>query len=351
MSVDTSPKDSRQETRSVAEQAADWVVELADGGAQEHAAFLEWVKESPRHVEEYLLAATVYRSLNGVDGAREIDVDAALAEASLNVVALGAGGKVAPAQKLRSRRQRLFAAAAAVTLAVAVSTAWWMFGMLPTWSTELGELRSVELTDGSVIDLNTQSQIRVHFSDRERSVRLLAGEALFNIAPDATRPFVVYADKATIRVLGTRFNVYQRPGDTAVSVIEGAVQISSVRPASSVGDPAATETATTRLIAGKGARVSASGAITRVDKVDPEKVTAWRDRRLVFVDDTLADIVAEFNRYNASPRLRVEGAFANERQLTAVFDAGDPQSLVQFVRTLGEFSVDTTDEEILIRER
>lgn len=349
---DHSTRERRNDTRSIAEQAADWVVELADGGPQEHASFLKWVTESPRHVEEYLLAATVYRSLDGVDASREIDLQQTLSEAALNVVALEANAVSAPAPPVsRARRWGWPALAAVAALISALGVSWWMLAKDTTYSTGFGELRSIELADGSVIDLNTQSRIQVHFSKDERTVQLLSGEALFKVEADATRPFTVHADKATIRVLGTRFNVHRRAQETAVSVLEGAVRVSGEHVGGvATAGPASKLAGVTELTAGNGARVSSKGEVTSIVHVDTDQVTAWRERRLVFVDDKLADIVAQFNRYNASPHLRVEGDFANNRQLTAVFDSRDPQSLVQFLRMLGEFEVESTGDEIVVRQ-
>jgi transmembrane sensor len=329
--------------RSVTEQATDWVVELADGGEQTRADFLNWLTESPRHVEEYLLASTLYKALDRVDTARQIDLSAALAEASFNVVSLKAAAIDSPqtAQASPVRRRRWSAIAAALVAACLLGVWWAIPKDRGNYSTGIGELRSIELADGSVVDLNTQSRIEVRFSEGARAIRLFTGEALFKVESDPTRPFVVYADKAVIRALGTQFNVYRRPRETAVSVIEGSVQISSNSPTPPVE----------KLIAGKSARISSSGEITQVASLDSVKVTAWRQRRLVFVDDTLADIVAEFNRYNSAPHLRVEGVYAHTRKLTGVFDAGDPQSLVQFLQNLGEFSVNATADEIVVRER
>ncbi len=361
MTAENSDRARRRDERSVAEQAGDWVAELADGGPRERAAFLEWVTESPRHVEEYLLAATLYRTLDRVDSRRQIDLTELLADAALNVHSFKAPAADAPQTPRRPRNKRRWqlASAAAFAAAGAVALAWWIAPRDHlTYSTGIGELRSIELADGSVVDLNTQSRVEIAFSKQARSVRLLSGEALFKVESDLERPFVVYADTAVIQALGTQFNVYRRPGETAVSVIEGAVQISSRGPAlvqapagKSSDGASATGPVSAQLTAGKGVRISSSGLLEPVIPVDPVKVTAWRERRLVFVDDRLADIVAEFNRYNASPHLRVDGAYAQTRELTGVFDAGDPQSLVQFLENLGEFSVDTTAGEIVIRQR
>lgn len=288
----TSTQSHRQEERSVTEQATDWVVELADDGdAQTHAAFLNWLTESPRHVEEYLLASTLYKALDHVDSAEQIDLSAVLAEASFNVVPLKASVvDYAPqaVQASRAKRFRWAAMTAALTAACLLGVWWVVPKERVNYSTGIGEQRSIELADGSVVDLNTQSRIEVRFSENARSIRLLDGEALFKVESDPARPFVVFADKAVIRALGTQFNVYRRSKETAVSVIEGSVQISGDT-GTALQTPASSTSPAAKLTAGKSARISSAGEITQVASVDAAKVTAWRQRRLVFVDDALGD--------------------------------------------------------------
>lgn len=95
----------RQDRRSVAEQAADWVVELTEAGAEERAAFTAWLTESPRHVEEYLFAANLYKELDGVDSKRQIDVRTVLADARTNIVSLQDEPHLTPALSPPSGRR------------------------------------------------------------------------------------------------------------------------------------------------------------------------------------------------------------------------------------------------------
>ncbi len=348
----------RRDRRSVTEQATDWVTELADGSADTQPAFAEWLKESPRHVEEYLLASALYKALDRVDAGHQIDVQAVIAEAAGNIVSLDEA-PVSVATPVRKRHRWRVGLTAAAAFAGLAFGGWLLVsaGNGTRYTTDVGEMRSVELADGSVMELNTRSRVQVRFSDTERSVRLLSGEALFNVALDPNRPFVVHADTAAIEALGTRFNVYLGASETTVAVIEGAVQISS--PATPLVEPAdggaaqtpASPLPATKLTAGRGAKILPDGRITELTPVDPAKVTAWRQRRLMFVDEPLQNIVAEFNRYNSAPRLRVEGGYARARELTGVFDANDPLSLVQFLEKLEGFTLQSTPQEILIRAR
>jgi transmembrane sensor len=231
-------------------------------------------------------------------------------------------------------------AAGVVALSIALAFVW--HSTRPqTFATAIGEQRAIELEDGSVIQLNAHSHVAVHLSRQARDVRLLDGEALFKVAHDPTPPFRVYADDTVIRAVGTQFNVYRRANDTTVSVIEGRVEISrETSPARSPG----------QLSAGETARITAAGAITRA-RGDTTEATAWRQRRLIFRDSTLGDIAAEFNRYNRTPQITVEGDALRARRYGGTFDADDPESLVDFLRPDENLEIIHADANLLVRSR
>ena len=245
-----------------------------------------------------------------------------------------------PADKVsRSRRLSLRWSLAAGVLIVAVS-AGLFFGTIQNatieYVTGLGEQRSVLLDDGSMVVLNTQSRLEVSYSESARLLRLTEGEALFEVEQDVSRPFLVETISAVIRVTGTQFNVYERDGETAVTVIEGIVEVApkaapvARQPGPSLESLSASgETAT--LAVGDHAVVK-SGSVsieaTKVENLEP--VTAWTERRLVFSETPLSQIVAEFNRYNRQ-RLVLDDAAVGELELSGVFGAHDPESLVLFL--------------------
>lgn len=340
----------QDEMNSIAEQAAGWLLELETGGTPEQEAFRRWVGESPLHVEAFLWASSVDELLTHVDPAREIAIDLTPAHphpaAVVNLAEYAA--QVDPPQRQHEFRWRWAAAAAIVAL---IASGWWLTSDSRGWqsySTAIGEQRSVLLADGSTVHINTGSRVDVRFSPQGRDVRLLAGEALFNVQRNPARPFRVHAAGAVVQAVGTQFDVYQRAANTMVSVLEGRVKISSepkVKIAPSAVPPAHT------LDAGEQADVSATGTITQHSHMDAVQVTAWRQRRLVFSNDTLADIAAEFNRYNEAPKILVEGDATRERRYAAGFDADDPESLLQFLAKDPTLEVERTAGELVIRSR
>lgn len=334
---------SREETQRsiIAEQAAQWLCNLREADEAQQQQFLAWLKQSPRHVKEFLFADTVWRE---VEQARfvALDLNALIGEAranqnSVNVIPLANEDAETPKQIRPARHRWLALAAGTALIAVGASlTAWWMM-RAPDYSTTIGEQRSLRLDDGSLLQLNTHSRVEVHYSERVRELRLVEGEALFTVQRDAMRPFLVHAGNTVIQVLGTQFNVYRRPEGTTVAVISGAVQV------------IADQKPPLRLDAGQEVRIAKSGKLLQTQS-EVSDALAWRERRLVFRGETLDAVAAEFNRYNKR-QFRVEGESAKQKLLSGTFDADDPDSLVLFLRRLSDLAVESNEDRLLIRAR
>ena len=274
-----------------------------------------------------------------------------VADVKANVVALKSPNVVPAARpdKSRARGRWMVGAAAAAMIAVVAMVAArgpWMAHEMHV--TGLGEQSSFTLTDGSVVHLNTQSRLRVQLTDTAREVTLFSGEALFQVARDPQRPFRVTAANTVVEAIGTRFNVYHDPVQTAVTVVEGEVAVSQLdlTDKSPTGGVVRLPEDVLTLTAGEQVAIGPSGAIQRQDLPDTVGVTAWRERRLVFRADTLSTIAEQFNRYNRV-RIEVRGNAAN-RQLTGVFDADDPESLVDFLRDAPMVRVTSQENRIMI---
>jgi transmembrane sensor len=334
------------EPPTLAEEAAHWLVELEEPDGATLARFAAWLETSPRHVEEFLLASAVWKEFEHFDAARRFDIEKLIDEARNNVRTVGlapSGGAPTSPSRAQTRNVRWIAlAAAAMAAAIVVGIAVWQAPRLQpeSYATVRGEQRALKLEDGSVVYLNTQSRVQVQFSKEARVIRLLEGEAMFNVEHDAARPFRVLAGSTVIQAIGTRFNVYRSAAGATVSVVEGVVQIS----------PEATSAAPPRVSAGEVARISADGAIVTRAVPDLAQIVSWRERRLVFRADRLEDVATQFNRYNAV-QIRIEDDAVRGKQITGVFDADDPRSFVQFLQRDGALEVTDGDGEISIRRR
>jgi transmembrane sensor len=299
----------------VTEQAARWLMELQTEGPVHYPRFAQWLRRSPEHVEEFLAITSISRQLDGFDRERRIDIASLLADDGAEIIHLTQ--RVQPSPPVRSGW--VFGLAAACVLLGALLLMIWIPAKSETYSTRVGEQRSVKLMDGSLIQLNTRSEVSVRFSEQARTVRLLEGEALFTVEPDGKRPFVVITETATVRVLGTQFNVYRSSaGTTTVSVLEGKVSVTPV--ASGMEE-------SRQLAVGEQAQVEYGRLEARRSNVT--ETVAWRERRLVFHDKPLKEVAAEFNRYNTL-QIRIEGDIAHE-PFSGVFAADRPESLVSFL--------------------
>lgn len=351
--------------RQILDEASSWFVDFRVGDVDVTARqrFDEWLRASPEHIRAYMEIAQVYvdvptpRQLPSVD---ELIARARVAD-TVNVIPLDRPvGSQAPrveavAEELgasgtdrqQPRRRAVRALAAGVALV-------WVGGGLLVgytltrdrlYTTEIGERRSITLTDGSTIDLNARSRIRVHFSKAERDVELLDGQALFEVAKDAARPFVVKSDGTWVRAVGTQFQVDRKSSGITVTVVEGRVMVlaagaeggSGPRPLPtprqvehSRADRADASGESTSLSAGEQVTVF-DGVMAQPQRANIAEATAWMQHRLIFDGSRLGDVVGEFNRYN-SRQLVVEGGELQDLHISGVYASTDPASLIRFLK-------------------
>ena len=319
---------------AIIEEAARWAVCLGarEVSAADRRRFVAWIKRSPVHLDEYLRIESTWGDLGRVDPENRIDVATLLArsEADADVIELTPGAMRSVSVR---RRAHLLIAALAASIVLGIAALLWYHTQVAGWYvTGIGEQRTARLDDGTTIVLNTGTELHVEFTEQLREVRLLKGEALFNVARDAERPFRVSTDRTIAQAIGTSFVVRRQAEQTIVIVIEGQVAVAAqsnlVEP-----DLAGLPRESLRLTAGVRAHV-ADDAIETAPVANPAAVIAWRSGRLIFDGETLAEAVAEFNRYNEVQILVEDPQLAGER-LIGVFDAHQPQSLVLFLERSG----------------
>jgi transmembrane sensor len=248
-----------------------------------------------------------------------------------------------------SGRRQLARVAMLSLAAVVVAAAWLVQGY---WlsaidlRTSVGEQRSVTLADGSVVFLNTNSELKLHWTKHERRIDLLRGEARFQVAKNPARPFVVATQEATVRAVGTVFNIRKAEAITQVAVLEGRVEVNAIPreleenayPTRDAGQPAAQMMPDLLLAAGQRAAVTRRGVEANVGP-PIERVAAWTERRLVFRGEALSAVVAEFNRYRLQALVVDDPSLAVIR-INGVFDLDDPASLVTYLRNFESVRVE-----------
>jgi transmembrane sensor len=347
-----------------AEQASAWVSALAKPGSDRHEEFIAWLKESPTNVREFLLAYAIEQSLDQLDSQRRCDIDLLLAQINPRVTSLPVtDAVVSRPESLHPPTHRHWWYKVAAGIAAIGLLSWALSERQAGWrefDTGTGEQRALQLEDGSVVHLNAHSRIALNFSAAARDVKLVEGEALFDVHHDAKRPFRVFIRDAIIRDVGTRFNVYSRSDSVTVAVIEGSVELTAVpaanAPAVSLSskshEPGSSGRAASHIIvAAQQAQVDRDGVVTVATVPDIAEATAWWQRRLVYHKETLARIVDDFNLYNRR-RIRLEGEEVMKRAYTGVFDADDPDSLAQVLASDPELIVERpADNTIVVRAR
>ena len=343
---------------SVSEQAAHWWAVLHSEGTTENDAreFGDWIARSPERVEAFLQTARLMRALKSretrwPDTPIEELIRAAKAAVPEPEALPGrSGGPHPSALRFRAPQvRRWMPYAATAVLALALAGAWLLFTGPREYRTRFGEQRSVLLEDGSRVTLNTASRIAVDLTENRRLVRLLEGEALFEVAHDGARPFEVEAGHTLLRAVGTQFDVDLRANRTTLTVVEGKVAVVSEGEATGAAgapeDPKANRAQTRRGSAGAATPspliVAASERliITGAGSGAPQPVanvaaaTAWVQRRLVFDHRPLAEVVEEFNRYNRTP-IVLEDPRLSQEEVTGVFQSDDPASFLSFLASL-----------------
>lgn len=188
----------------------------------------------------------------------------------------------------------------AASIVAAALLGWWQFWPVTiTYRTDLGGFSRVPLADGSVVSLNTDSEVRVRLSRASREIVLLRGEANFDVAPDHGRPFDVHVESAVVRAVGTSFDVRRLDRDNVeVLVTEGRVTFDV---ASGAQEELKTGQAPVAVVAGQTA-TSRGGRlkIQTINHAETARRLAWESGSISFQGESLADAIAEFNRY--SPR-------------------------------------------------
>lgn len=200
---------------------------------------------------------------------------------------------------MRSRKRWLYpwaSAAFVASMAATFATFWWN-GQPKTYSTGVGGFQHIVLADNSAIDLNTDTEVRVALSKVLRDVELVRGEASFAVAHDTSRPFIVKAGGTAVRAVGTKFDVHRLGDSVEVTVDEGKVAIGEVQLLEAKVE--AFPPNIPQLIAGQTATASGEGVkLKQLAKNELAQKLSWQNQTLAFDSDTLADVVAQFNRYN-----------------------------------------------------
>lgn len=331
----------RRDELDIAAQAAQWFTTLEEDPVSDRAAFVEWLTRSPLHVQEFLNISAVHRMFENIDPEHQLDVAGMLDSTADRIAHLPSASRRGARLDPHRSRQTFWRTGLAAGLLLFVG-AWWIHSALldgQHYATVVGEQRTLPLADGSLVYLNTASEVAVKYSVRARDVRLDQGEALFAVESNPRHPFRVHAGDAVIQAVGTQFNVRLDARGTHAAVVEGSVVVTDATGRQ------------VKLATGESVDIDKDGAIVARSHIDAARITAWRQRRLVFEEDSLTDIAAEFNRYNRALTIRIEGDGIGDRRFTGTLDADHPQSLLRILAETDDLTFEKKSGELVIRQR
>lgn len=350
--------------RQIIDEAASWFVEFRAGDidTQARKEFHQWLRRSPDHIQAYLDIAATYAELPAPNGELDVQalIDAARPSPDPNVVPLElpflevpgsvVSGISGLTRSARTRSSRALAIAASFLLATtAIGT--WLYIARDTYTTSIGEHRSLTLADGSTVELNSRSRIRIRYTDDERRIVLLDGQALFQVAKNARRPFIVHVNDTQVRAVGTQFDVYRKPSATIVTVIEGRVAIlptSNTETAGAAPSAPVTAAAPSAIFLGAGEQLTVGPKTApKPHAINPNTATAWTQRQLIFENASLNEVAEEFNRYSARTIIVETGNF-DTFHISGTYSSTNPESLLRFLRVQPGIKLVESDSEIRI---
>lgn len=317
------------------EHALNWVVKQASGSfdAEEQRAFEAWYDSNTRNQGAYLRAQAIWHSL-----------DKTTIQQNLRPSVPGAiaGPPIRGVVKPTRRRLLIGGGSAAIAAGLAGAVVFSKLTSNTMLSTATGEIRKVPLADRTMASLNSGTQMQVRMTPRLRRVVLVEGEALFEVAKNPERPFVVEAGDIRVRAVGTAFSVRRHDLGADVFVTEGVVETWSDR--GSAGRQ--------RLSAGQVAFVPNDAGTIRVSTAPGqiERRLAWRDGKVILENETLSQAVDEFNRYN-TVKLVIGDPEIRNRRFVGQFRLDQPEDFANTVQSLLGVPVSKHQGEIILGDK
>jgi transmembrane sensor len=319
----------------IQDEATEWFIRFCedevDGSAC--AEFDAWLRLSPQHVRAYLDISAFWVAAGSVTRTQKVDVDLLVerARAACNVVVLEHAKVKAPVKGERSVHRFRLAVAAAVLLTGLALGAWKWSQVVryPSYATQFGEQRTVTLEDGSVVELNARTRIKVRFTDAGRDIDLIEGQALFRVARNPDRPFIVASGSTRVRAVGTEFDVYQKTRGVVVTVVEGRVSVSAPPERSATATDDSAQAGPVMLSAGEQVTVT-SHRVAAPSRANVAQAMAWTEGNLVFDSTPVSEVVQEFNRYNARP-LSIDDPQVLALHISGAFRTTDSTQLIRLL--------------------
>lgn len=314
-------------SQTARDQAIAWLLRLRDApaDAQSRRAFAAWLAADPAHQTAYRQVQAQWDWMEPLKQQSFPARDAAL--------------RYRPtARQSFGRKSLIYGAAATVFLGVglAIFSPQGWYGFPHSYNTAKGQRQVVALSDGSELELNTDTEVRVHFNHAQRHVDLIRGEAFFKVIHNADRPFSVQAGNLSVRDIGTAFDVYKQADQVSVAVQEGVVEMSS-------------QGESHELTAGQQLAYSDDKRFVPATANDIAAATAWRQGQLIFNGRRLVEVLAEIGRYH-DMQIRLPDPKLAELRVNGSFRTAQLDSMLNAVATLLPISVKRIGEREIVLE-
>ena len=336
------------ETERLLQEAYDWMLVLENTGvtADERQEFEAWLASDPRHGDVYDQAVTVKAAFSSLSSD---DFDERVHRQTLRERAITFYDQT----KLLFANTRLQVAAAGAAMAGAAAMIFLttLTGtrleapaeqpVIVAMQTEIGETKTVMLTDGSTVILAPSSSIEASYTREQRDVELLGGAAYFTVTEDPARPFSVKAGLLTATALGTSFDVKKSAGVFRVGVSEGQVGVSYPL---TLNGRSTSMMSSKVLEAGQQVAATIEAGLRSVSVIKPEQVAGWREGRLTYSGAPVAELVADANRYSSVPIVVADGSeHILNLEIRGVFRGDDVNQILESLTAIHSIQVDRSD--------
>lgn len=311
-----------------ADVAERWLARLMapDCSLKDKERFEAWLRSAPEHALAYEDAQALWISLGGLEEDAVVGphVAEALQPARLPVMEqwTAAAASITPRRRSNARRSWT-PLGAGIAATIIIGLAVWP-GMQPqapmTPYVATTSIRDVRLSDGSRVQLDLGARITTRIDERSRSIELTSGRAMFEVAHDAVRPFVVDVGVGSVTALGTQFQVLRSGQALSVTLLEGSVSIDNRKRGAEQGS--------LRLVPGQIARYASSTKSWTVANIDAAETTSWSQGFHVFTATPLGEAIVEINRYSAV-KLELDDPGLSDLRLSGSYKLGDAAVIAQ----------------------
>jgi transmembrane sensor len=308
----------KQKVQAARAEAAAWLARLRseERTVEDERGFRAWLAESPLNREAFEVTTAVFDMAGAADRSM-LPARPAVTVSRRNFLRTGAG----------------LAAASITGMVVYLRSG-------STYATAIGEQRTVVLEDGTRVQLDTDTEIRVSMSDDRRRVRLRKGRAHFDVAEDPARPFEVLAGTQSLTASRAHFEVSRDGVVVAVLLEDGPV---SIKP-----EDETVGSATHRVVAPGQRLVFADEKIVREERPEMSRAIAWRDGRLAFFEDSVSAAVAEMNRYTRRPIVILDPQ-VGEMRISGNYSVGDAEAFARSLSLLLPVTVGLEKDRVTLR--